>query len=67
MKTSTFKKVAACKSVPGDHHTSTVAAQRNPAVTTYVIAAALARTDAERCHSNRLGELHARTAAWARP
>ena len=38
MKTSTFKKVAGCKSVPGDHHTSTLEAQRNPAVTTDVIA-----------------------------
>jgi len=35
--------------------------------TTYVVAAALARADAERCHggSNRFGEMHARTAAWA--
>ena len=32
--------------------------------TTYVVAAALARADAER-ESNRFGELHARTAAWA--
>ena len=34
--------------------------------TTYVVAAALARADAERLHgSNRFGEMHARTAAWA--
>src|SRR4051812_31901895 len=32
--------------------------------TTYVIAAALARADAER-ETNRFGEMHARTAAWA--
>ena len=32
--------------------------------TTYVIAAALARADAER-ETNRVGEMHARTAAWA--
>ena len=35
--------------------------------TTYVIAAVLARADAERCNGelNRFGEMHARTAAWA--
>ena len=35
--------------------------------TTYIVAAALSRADAQRCHgeSNRFGELHAKTAAWA--
>jgi len=33
----------------------------------YVIAAAITRSEAQRCHdaSNRFGEMHARTAAWA--
>ena len=33
----------------------------------YVIAAAITRNEAQRCHgaSNRFGEMHARTAAWA--
>jgi len=33
----------------------------------YVIAAAIARIEAQRCHggANRFGEMHARTAAWA--
>jgi len=32
----------------------------------YVIAAAIARIEAQRCHgeANRFGEMHARTAAW---
>ena len=34
---------------------------------TYLIAAAITRNEAQRCHgaSNRFGEMHARTAAWA--